>query len=74
MILAKISTKNQIVIPKSARQGMAVKAGDELIVETINGVTVLVPKPNKISKHLRGLATGLFDKGYLSTQRSSWRH
>ena len=32
MAVQKLSSKNQIVIPKEARQAMGVKGGDELLV------------------------------------------
>ena len=72
MSQATISQKNQIVIPKQARQGMHVGAGDQLIVETINGVTILLPKPKKIGRALKGLSSGVYPKNYLRRERKSW--
>lgn len=69
---ATISQKNQIVIPREARQGMHVGAGDQLIVETINGVTILLPKPKKIGQALKGLSKGVYPKNYLRRERKSW--
>jgi len=69
---AKISQKYQIVIPKEAREEMHVGAGDFLIVESLHGVTVLIPKPKKIGRALRGLSKGLYSKGYLADERKSW--
>ena len=69
---ATISQKNQIVVPKEARQGMHVGAGDQLIVETINGVTILLPKPKKIGRALKGLSSGVYPKNYLRRERKSW--
>ena len=72
MAYAKLSQKNQIVVPKEARQEMGVKAGDQLIVETLHGVTLLMPKPKKIGHHLRGHSKGLYSKNYLKNERASW--
>ena len=69
---AKISQKYQIVIPKESREGMGVKAGDKLIVETLNGITLLMPKPKSISKALRGMSKGIYPKNYLVRERKSW--
>lgn len=69
---AKISQKHQIVIPKEARTEMHVKAGDRLIVETIHGITLLMPRPKKTGRHLRGLDRGIYSKGYLNDERKSW--
>lgn len=72
MAYAKLSQKHQIVVPKEAREEMGVKAGDQLIVETLHGVTLLMPKPKKIGRHLRGLSKGLYSKNYLKDERTSW--
>ena len=67
-----MSQKNQIVIPKEAREGMKIRAGDELIVETLHGVTILLPRPKKMGRFLRGLSKGLYPNDYLKKERKSW--
>jgi len=69
---AKLSQKNQIVIPKDARQKMKVSAGDTLIVHTINGITLLYPKPDRIASALQSLATGAYQNSYLKKERDAW--
>ena len=69
---AKISQKYQIVIPKESRKAMGVKAGDKLIVKTMNGMTLLIPKPKNIARALRGIAKGTYPPNYLSEERKSW--
>lgn len=66
---AKLSDKYQIVIPKEARQAMAVKAGDNLIVTSVHGVTFIIPKKKKISDMLRGISKGMFGEDYLKAER-----
>ena len=72
MSQAKLSQKNQIVVPKEAREEMKVRAGDRLIVETLHGVTILIPRPKKIGSSLRGLSKGFYSRGYLGEERKSW--
>ncbi len=72
MTLAKLSSKNQIVLPKEARLGMGVKSGDNLMVHIVNGVAVLVPKSKKIAALLRGFSKGSYTKAYLKKQRKDW--
>lgn len=72
MPITKMSSKNQIVIPKEARKGMGIKTGDQLIVETINGVTIIRPMPKNLTKFLRGIAKGIYPKNYLHRERASW--
>ena len=45
MAVQKLSSKNQIVIPKEARQAMGVKGGDELLVVIKNNLTLIMPTP-----------------------------
>lgn len=72
MSQAKLSQKYQIVVPKEARLEMGVKAGDHLLVESLHGVTILVPKPKKIGKFLKGLAKGTYSQDYLLHERKTW--
>ncbi len=43
----KLSGKNQIVLPKAAREAMDVKGGDELLVVVKGHTTLILPKPRK---------------------------
>ena len=69
---AKLSTKNQIVIPREARAALDVKAGDKLLVVVRNGTVVLLPKPKKYSRCLKGITKGLYPPDYLKKERESW--
>jgi len=69
---AKLSTKNQIVIPREVRTALDVKAGDTLLVIIRNGTVVLLPKLKKYSKSLKGIAKGLYPPDYLKRERESW--
>ena len=72
MGVQKLSSKNQIVIPKEARKAMRVKSGDELLVVVKGDVTVVMPKPREYGKALRGLGKGVYPPGYLKRERKSW--
>jgi AbrB family looped-hinge helix DNA binding protein len=60
MAVQRLSSKNQIVIPKEARQAMGVKGGDELLVVVKDDLTIVMQKPKRYSSVLRGLAKGTF--------------
>lgn len=68
----KLSSKNQIVLPKEAREAMNVKGGDELLVIIKGGVTLLMPKPKKYAECLSGKGKGLYPKDYLEEERRGW--
>lgn len=66
----KLSSKNQMVLPKEAREAIHVKGGDELLV-VIKGETVLIlPKPKNYVSALYG--KGEYPKNYLKKERHSW--
>jgi AbrB family looped-hinge helix DNA binding protein len=50
-----LSSKNQIVIPKLARQKLAIGPGDQMILNVEKDSLILKPKPKSYSRHLRGL-------------------
>ena len=68
----KLSTKNQIVIPREARAALGVKAGDRLLVVVRGETVVLLPKPKKYAKAIAGIGKGLYLKDHLSTERENW--
>jgi AbrB family looped-hinge helix DNA binding protein len=65
MGVQRLSSKNQIVIPKEARQAMGVKGGDELLIVVKDNLTLVMPKPKRYARALRGLAKGAYPSGYL---------
>ena len=72
MAVQRLSSKNQIVIPKEARQAMGVKGGDELLVVVKDDLTIVMPKPKRYARMLQGLAKGTYPSGYLKRERRSW--
>jgi AbrB family looped-hinge helix DNA binding protein len=68
----KLSSKNQIVLPKEARAAMKVRGGDLLLVIVKGDITILMPKPRKYADALAGSGEGLYPKNYLKRERRSW--
>jgi AbrB family looped-hinge helix DNA binding protein len=72
MAEATLSSKNQIVIPREAREALQIKPGDKLIV-TVHGNKVLVlEKPKAFHKAIRGLMKRRYGNNYLREERESW--
>ena len=69
---AKISSKNQIVVPKEARERLGVKSGDTLLVVLKGSSVYLYPKPKSFRKAIKGLGKGLYGTDYLKKERESW--
>ena len=69
----KLSTKNQIVVPREARETLGVKAGDRLLVVVRGETVILLPKPKRYAKTTAGIGRDFYPKDYLSTERDSWQ-
>lgn len=72
MACLKLSSKNQIVLPKEAREAMRVKGGDELLVVVKGNITVLMPKPESYTEALSGKGRDIYPADYLKKERGSW--
>ena len=70
---ATLSSKNQIVIPRAAREALGVKAGSKLNIVVHDGKVLVFEKPASHRIALRGLAANLYPKHYLKKERESWR-
>jgi AbrB family looped-hinge helix DNA binding protein len=72
MTVVKLNSKNQIVLPREARDAMGVSPGDELLVVPRGRTVVVTPKPKNLLKELAGSGKGVFGSGYLKKERASW--
>jgi AbrB family looped-hinge helix DNA binding protein len=68
----KISSKNQIVVPREARSALKLKPGDRLLAVVRGDTLILMAKPKKHSKAIRGMGKGLYPEDYLKKERESW--
>jgi AbrB family looped-hinge helix DNA binding protein len=72
MAEATLSAKNQIVVPREARDALGAKPGDKLLI-TVRGDTVIIlRKPKSYRKALSGLGAGTYPAGYVDKERHSW--
>jgi len=72
---AKLSSKNQMTLPREARELLGVKAGDEILLVPRNGHILLMRKPESIAKALYGIGKGMYlpdADTYLKRERASW--
>jgi AbrB family looped-hinge helix DNA binding protein len=68
----KLSSKNQIVVPREARSALKLKPGDILLAVVRGDTLILMSKPKKHSKAIRGMGKGLYPEDYLKKERGSW--
>jgi AbrB family looped-hinge helix DNA binding protein len=72
MAEAKLSSKNQIVVPRDARKALNLKAGDKLLVVVRGDMLLITRKPRSFAKRTQGMARGLYPPDYLQQERKSW--
>ncbi len=72
MAEATLSSKNQIVIPHEAREALRVKPGDRLLVVVRGDRVIVLQKPRSYEAAIRGMARGVYPRGYLRKERESW--
>ena len=67
-----LSSKNQIVIPREARQALRLKAGDKILVVSRGDRVLVLQKPKSPHAALRGLAGKPYSRGHVLKERESW--
>lgn len=72
MAESTLSSKNQIVIPREAREALGVEAGDKLLIVVRGSRVIVLQKPALPHSAIRGLAKRTYPKGYLKKERRSW--
>jgi AbrB family looped-hinge helix DNA binding protein len=74
MSTVKISAKNQVVVPKDAREHLRVGPGDELLIVPKGGRLIVFPKPHDVVEALAGSGRGVYGpaRTYLKRERESW--
>lgn len=72
MAEATLSTKNQIVIPREAREALGVKPGDKLLVIVRGEKVIIRQKPESQHEAIKGLSRGSYSDEYLKKERRSW--
>jgi AbrB family looped-hinge helix DNA binding protein len=76
MAVSTLSTKNQVVIPKAAREALGVKAGDKLLFVVRGARVIVLQKPDSPNQAILGLGRlsgkPLYGERYLEKERRSW--
>jgi AbrB family looped-hinge helix DNA binding protein len=75
--IARLSSKNQMTLPKEAREALGVRGGDALMVIIADGEVRLQPLPESLTDYLKGLGKEVWIQlggadAYLKEERGSW--
>ena len=72
MAAVTVSSKNQIVVPRDARQALDIRPGTKLEVVVRGDTVILFRRPKSYAHALAGLAKGQYPTGYLDKERGTW--
>jgi AbrB family looped-hinge helix DNA binding protein len=72
MATATVSSKNQIVIPREAREALGLRAGDKVLVVVRGNRVLLLQKPAYYRAALRGIARNAYPSQHIRKERESW--
>lgn len=74
--IVRLSRKNQIVVPKEAREKLGLSSGDQLIVRVEKNVLIMKPKPRSYAKYMQGLHKDVWESTdastYVEGERKAW--
>jgi len=72
-----MSRKNQIVIPREAREKLHIEPGQELLVLCKDDRIVLIPRPQDFVAKMSGLHKeiweGINTDSYIAEERKTWK-
>lgn len=69
---ATLSSKNQTVIPREARQALGVKPGDKLLIAVHRDRVIILQKPKSYHLAIRGVAHGVYPADHVRKERKTW--
>jgi AbrB family looped-hinge helix DNA binding protein len=72
MATATVSSKNQIVIPREAREALGLRAGDKVLVVVRGKRVLMLQKPVSHRAALRGIARNIYPSQHIQEERQSW--
>lgn len=75
-MVAKISSKYQVVLPKAVREALALHVGDEVVFVVDGSKVLLRPRPANFTEAMRGLHrevwAGRDVDEWLEEERATW--
>ena len=76
-VKVKVGPKYQVVIPRPIRNKVRLQPQNEVLVEEVNGVIIILPKPTSFTEFMLGLGKeawkGVDPKSYVRKERAGWK-
>lgn len=76
-VVVKLSARNQMVLPKAAREALGIKPGGRVLVIVENDQVRLLPEPDNWTDYIYGLGGDVWaalggGEQFLQEERASW--
>ena len=76
-VKVKVGPKYQVVIPRDIRKKVPIFPKDEVLIEEINGLIIILPKPESFTEFMLGQGKdvwkGINPKAHVRKERRSWK-
>jgi len=76
IVITKVNSRNQIIIPQAMLDKLNIKAWDRLFVDVQDGIMVLIPEPKSCTNHLQGLHSEIWEtvdiEKYINDEHVAW--
>ncbi|MCU0521927.1 MAG: AbrB/MazE/SpoVT family DNA-binding domain-containing protein [Anaerolineae bacterium] len=76
-VVVKLSSRNQMVLPKEAREALGIKSGGRVLVIVEGEAVRLLPEPDDWAEYIYGLGEDVWKslgggESFLAEERASW--
>lgn len=76
-VKVKVGPKYQVVIPQDIRRKVPIFPKNEVLIEEINGIIIILPKPESFTEFMLGQGKdawkGIDPKAHVKKERASWK-
>ena len=76
-VKVKVGPKCQVVIPQAIRKKVHIHPQNEVLLEEVDGVIIILPKPTSFTEFMIGLGKdawkGVDPKAYVRKERTGWK-
>ncbi len=76
-VVVKLSSRNQMVLPKEAREALGIKPGGRILVVVEGDIVRLLPEPDDWADYIYGLGEDIWrelggGENFLAEERGAW--
>lgn len=72
MVEVRVSSKNQIVVPREIRDSLQIKARDRILIVPMQDQAAIIPRPDSHRMATAGITADLYPVDYLREEHRRW--